>query len=297
VNAAYLVENAPLPLFRHIGGILATINHMAFKLFFPSNLAYDYDIPIPASFPGIGEWIIPLLLCFLIGYLAWNSRRQLFLVLLFLIPLFPYLNIVQIRAFFSERLATFDHYLLFTTVAMAPLVTNALLSLRREWRTYAVLVSCGIILFFAVYSHHLGGFWKTRETLLTRSIAVSPTLPRPYIFLGRVYLEQGKYEDAANVLEQSLALQMSLLNEVVNADIYQLLGDAYAFSGRYEEAERYYKLHLASVPDDIHSIQNLSQTLTAQRKGKEARTMVRRWLSLAPGDQNALTALSLLNGL
>jgi tetratricopeptide (TPR) repeat protein len=116
-------------------------------------------------------------------------------------------------------------------------------------------------------------------------------MPRSYFYLGQAYLDAGRYGEAIIAMEKGLAFKQGVPDPV----FYQVLGDAYAFSEKYAEAERYYTVHLRIRPEDTKTLQNLSLALMMQNKDKDARAVLQRWLKVAPEDPNALKLRSVLD--
>lgn len=277
-------------VLERIGGVIRAVNAMLVKFLYPVNLAYDYDLPWPDGIPP-AESILPVLLLLYLLWLVLRERRQLLaLCLLPLVTILPYSNIVPLRHNMAGRMVFYDHYLLFAIVLCAPLLTRMLLGFSDLWRRRALLFMLLISVGLAAYDFRLYGFWQTRESLYGRIIAVSPMLPKGYLFLGKSYLEQGRHVEAVGVLQKIFTLEGWYPTYL---EAYRELGNAYAYIGRYAEAEQEYRRHLQHLPRDRGSLQNLSAALIMQEKYGEAREIILQWIGYYPEDQDARYNLQL----
>jgi len=271
-------------VFERIGGVFRAVNAMLVKFLYPVNLAYDYDLPWPDGIP-LAESLLPALLLLLLLWLVLRERWQLLaLCLLPLVAILPYSNIVPLRHNMAGRMVFYDHYLLFAIVLCAPLLTRMLLGFSDLWRRRALIIMLLLTVGLAACDFRIYGFWQSRESLYRRIIAVSPGLPKGYLFLGKSYLEQGRHAEAIGVLRTIFTLEDWYPTYL---EAYRELGNAYAYSGRYAEAEQEYRLHLQHLPRDRGSLQNLSATLIMQEKYGEAREIILQWIGYYPEDQDA----------
>ncbi len=286
-----VVAVSPVSWESRIGGVFRTASMALEKFLLPVNLTYEYDIRWPASLALSPEWVAPFLTGIIAIFLVFRKRfRLLFLLMLSLIPFLPYLNIVPLRHIIEGNIVYYDHYLLFSVVAASALLTRCLLSISPRWQRYALVTLSIVGIFFIFYDHRLSGYWKTRESLYRHEIELAPRISRPYYFLGQTLLEKGRYDEALR-----LFLTAGSMNQPSpSKDFYQWLGDAYAFSGRYPEAEWAYKMHLTLRPGDRKSLQNLSSTLIMLNRDEEAREVIRTLLSLYPNDSDARGNLDLI---
>lgn len=285
LHAGVVEQGEGLGVVARVGGVIRLLNVMLVKFFYPVNLSYDYDLLWPKGFLSPLECLLPLLTLLLLCWLAFRRNwRLLLLTLLVLASLLPYSNIVPLRHNVRGQMVFYDHYLLFATMLSVPLLARLLLALGERWRTGLIPVLIILTAVVTLYDYRLHGFWKTRETLYQRIIAVGPKLPKGYLFLGKSYNEQGRYAEAIPVLEKIFTLENWFPTYVEG---YRELGDAYAYSGRYADAERAYRRHLEYQPKDRGSLQNLSSALIEQRKCQDARAVILQWLAYYPDDRNA----------
>ena len=291
LQAGVITAHPGLSVESRIGGIVRILNTAVQHVLLPLNLTYDYEIRWPDSLNIGEEWVLPLLMIAGIAWFSYKRRyRILFFAAAFLIPLLPYLSIVPLTGITKRHMVYYDHYLLFSCMAGPLLLTRWSLSISGRWKIPFLLAASCLSLIFMVQDNHLAAFWKTRETLYKRSIAVNPRLPRAYYFLGQLYIEQRRCDEAANSLSRGLSLQQ----DAPDMNLYPVLGDAYSCSGNYLEAEKTYRQYLAYRPNDVRTLQNLSGALIMLGKEREAKEVIKRWLLLSPEDPAALHALSLL---
>jgi tetratricopeptide (TPR) repeat protein len=165
-----------------------------------------------------------------------------------------------------------------------------LLSVAVPWRRPVIAGIAVLLILFVFQDVRLSSFWRSGESLYQRSIALAPGISRPYYFLGKIYLDKGRYAEALALFTSARAMNQPY----PTVDVYQWMGQAYASLGRYSEAAEYYRMHLAFKPDDKASLQNLSSSLIMLKRDEEARTVIQRLLSLYPADPGALANLSIL---
>ncbi len=291
-RAGVVVKAPDLTLLARIGGIIRTFNAMLVKVLLPVDLTYDYDIPWPSGLPPFSEWLLPLAVVLMLALLAWQRRWQLFtLSLLPLLTLAPYLNIIPLRHNVSGQIVFYDHYLLFFLVACVPLLSTLLVRVPPRWQRLAAVSSLLLALVWSACGFRLYGFWKNRETLYGRVIHVSPDLPKGYMFLGRLYFDNGRYEEAKPLFHRLLATKAWF---PAFGDALRYLGDCYAFTGDYAQAEEAYRRYLKVMPRDISAMQNLSSALISLGKLSEAEEVILGWLAVAPDDPSAQFNLQLV---
>jgi hypothetical protein len=86
-SGSNVIGAAGLTAGERVGGIVRTVSTAAWKVVFPVNLSYDYDIPWPGSFNFGVEWVVPVSVIAMLTYLFLKKRyKVLFLCLLALIP-------------------------------------------------------------------------------------------------------------------------------------------------------------------------------------------------------------------
>jgi tetratricopeptide (TPR) repeat protein len=292
LKAGVVAQTGDLSVAARFGGIIRTVNKMLGTLLAPQGISYDYDLPWPVSFPPFMEWLLPLgMVAGLLFLLITRRYRLLLLFVIVLLPLAPYLNIIPLGHTVNGQMVYYDHYLLFT-LFLVPLILSSLFDRLTDgaWRASFVWITM-IAIFYAGYSYHLYGFWQTRESLYRRIVEISPGLSKGYFFLGRTYLEQERYPQAIQMLNRVFTTR-NWLPEFI--DTFQMLGDAYAFSGNYRKGIENYRKHLQHKPRDLKSLQNLSTALIMAEDYREATAATNDLLAKYPGDGVGLRNLQLI---
>jgi len=101
-----------------------------------------------------------------------------------------------------------------------------------------------------------------------------------YFIAGEIALQQGSWEQAAELLEEGARVEDSLsYGEPPQwlQPIRHTLGAVYLKSHRYEDAERVYREDLAKWPDNGWSLYGLSRALQLQGKPEEASEVKRQY--------------------
>lgn len=275
-------EGLDVFLAAKVGGTIRIFNIMLLKLVYPAGLSYEYEIRWPQGLNLSPEWVIPIIVIVAVLYLALKKRHiVLFLALMSLIPLGPYLNIIPIRHGYQDYMVHYDHYLLMPLALSAPLLARTISHVPDRSLRWLIAIAAIVMALFAYIDYQQSGIWKNKVTLYERCIETAPDIARSYYFLGEAYIDNKRYEDAAIVLSTGYQLDSNDMN------ILKSLGDSYSFGGKYAEAEKLYKEHLQHSYD-IGVIQNLTNTLILQGKFEEARSYLNIWLAKSPGQREAL---------
>lgn len=283
-SGSNVVGAAGLTAGERVGGIVRTVSTAAWKILFPVNLSYDYDITWPGSFNFGVEWVVPVCVIVILTYLFLKKRyKVLFLCLLALIPFFPYANAMPLKHVVPGNIVYYDHYLLFTLAAASPLMTRGALTLPGRLNKRLLVFALVLGAVYAAADYRLAGFWRTQADLYGRIIKLSPRLSRAYYFLGKDYLEKERYDKALELFQKA-----SSMGQTPPDNYYSWLGNAYAFSEDYERAVSAYREQLRTKPDEKAAMQNLSSALIMLKRYDEAMAVVDRLLLLYPGDASAL---------
>lgn len=283
-SASHVVGEQGLSAGARLGGIARTVSTAPLKILFPVNLSYEYDIRWPESFNFGLEWAVPVFLAFMLAWLFIGKRHKaLFLCLLAVVPFLPYTNAVPLKHVVPGNIVYYDHYLLFTMAGLAPLLTRGALSLPRSMDKALLALALITAFAYAAVDFRLAGFWQTQAGLYERIISVSPRLARSYYFLGKDYLDKEKYDRALELFRKA-----SSMGQTPPDNYYSWLGNAYAFSGDYENAAAAFREHLRSKPDEKAAMQNLSSALIMMGRHDEAAALVEKVLIKYPADADAL---------
>jgi len=113
---------------------------------------------------------------------------------------------------------------------------------------------------------------KLCEKLCARSDADSASLS----LLGEIYFHQGRFPDAAVVLQRAIQLEPD------NAAVCSMLADSSLHQGQTAKAAEYYRMALQQRPDDPKLLTNLAGILSGMHRSSEAEPLLRRAVQLAP---------------
>jgi Flp pilus assembly protein TadD len=111
---------------------------------------------------------------------------------------------------------------------------------------------------------------------------------RAFFDVGTSCLRQGRYDEAAFYLRQSLQFQPDDPVALNN------LGTVFWLTGRNDEAERYYRRAFALNPNDYSIANNLGNTLWIQTSFEEGAKFYRRALELRPDSADTWMNLGVL---
>lgn len=290
-RAGVVEKSADIDLISRFGGTIRSLDMMLGKFFLPVNLSYDYDFIWPKGLPSFQEWLLPLAVVSALLLMLYKKRYEfLSISLLMLLTLVPYCNMIPLHHNNSGQMVFYDHYLLFATMLCASLLTMLLLALQERARIKGVAAAIVLSMLLTSYNFYLFRFWKDRESLYSRIIQISPSLPKGYLFLGKALNEKGRYKESIDTLSRLFTLNNWF---PVYLEAYREIGNAYAFSGQMSAAETAYRNHLEYQPKDRTTLQNLSATLIAQSKYEDARAIILSWLTYYPGDSDAIHNLQL----
>ncbi len=268
---------SPLVPEARIGGVIVTVNQAILHILIPAHLSYEYDLSWPTGIAAGWQWLLPAALALLLAALLYFRKRMLLMFVLFLIiPFLPSANIIPLKHVLKGHLVFYDHYLLFSCMAAVPLAAQAInAGLQSRWRPLAIAVPIALAVVFAVYDHHLSGFWQTKERFYQRNIEMAPGLSRSYHMLGEVYYSEGRYVEARDLAERALAKNREGRQGYKEADVIELIGDASYRAGMFERAEAAYREYL-TLKSDPEVMQKFYFTLREEGKGREADDVKRR---------------------
>jgi tetratricopeptide (TPR) repeat protein len=276
-----------------ISTIVRTFYTFASHLLMPTNLSFEYEIARPTKLITNHEWL-PTLICLVTLAYLWRRRlyQALFGALAALIVLIPYLNIMPLRHGFPVYIVHYDHYFLLTLAILPILLASIFLSNRLQKLRMAILLAmAGLTAYFTYQSHQMTYVWNTRETLYSHITQSAPNIPRGFIYLAQARMEHKQYQSAIQPLLTALKLGPD--------DKYALylLANAYAFTHRYHEAEKYFSRAYLFDRTNISLLQNYASTLIQLKKYSLAREILNDLLEQSPGNASALYNLRLLNNL
>jgi TolB-like protein/Tfp pilus assembly protein PilF len=110
-----------------------------------------------------------------------------------------------------------------------------------------------------------------------RAVALAPNSGRENIWMALVYHLDGRHEEAVRYVEQALRF-----DPLGPAWYLRVLGQAYSWVGRYEEAIAAYKKSLQRAPKDILTHLHLATTYTWADRQEDAHAQVTEVLKINP---------------
>jgi tetratricopeptide (TPR) repeat protein len=110
----------------------------------------------------------------------------------------------------------------------------------------------------------------TVEEIYNHILEINPNYAAAYNFLGYLYLNQGRYEDAETAMRRYAFVAPDLANP------HDSLGEVLMTIGRYEEAEVEFRTALAKQPDFFYSLINIGGIYIARGEVDRALTLFDR---------------------
>lgn len=124
--------------------------------------------------------------------------------------------------------------------------------------------------------HHRVGRFAQAEEIYNQVLQTDPDHPDALHYLGAIASAQGKYEDAAKLIDHAIRIKPS-------RSMHYNLGNAFRELKRLDEAAGSYRRALVLDPDYAEAHTNLGSVLLAQGKSDEAAESYRHALAIKPG--------------
>jgi protein O-mannosyl-transferase len=131
-------------------------------------------------------------------------------------------------------------------------------------------------------------FWHDGVTLMRHATECTPQSPAAHQFLGEALLHEGKWEESAKELEQSIRMLPTHLPARLG------LGNAYRKLGRYDQSIACFKEVLAIDQKSAEAYRGIGLTYCAQDQYKDAEYHYRKALEIDPQCAAALVNLASL---
>ncbi|AHJ11387.1 tetratricopeptide repeat protein [Sulfurospirillum multivorans] len=109
-----------------------------------------------------------------------------------------------------------------------------------------------------------------------------------YYNLGTIFQKQEKLEEAIEMYEKAIALQLN------HANVYYNLGVILKTQNRFEEAATFYEKAIALSPDHANAYTNLGNIRKEQNRLEEAMALYEKAIALNPNNTNAHLNKSLI---
>jgi tetratricopeptide (TPR) repeat protein len=288
---------SPYPTF------LAMINvfvEYIIYLIVPVYLDHLYWTPVPQTILG-RQVLLSLAVIFLLALLAWRSFRRdrvfFFCLGWFFISLLPVLNIVPLVILRADR------YMYLPAIGFFYLVSWGLWKIHQgEYKSFRFPV---FLLFpllvagtYSLLTMERNKLWKDPVLFWEENLRKFPQSKWPYRYIGHIYLDRGKYDQAISyfqlrlkedpedtVLLNGLAIAYKDKNDLKKAEellaqairlepkdsgSYNNLGTIYYQKGEMERAKSYLQKALEVDPKNAAARDNLGAVFYSRNKWKEA---------------------------
>jgi len=230
------------------------VMHYISLLFYPTpgRLNLDYDFPLSYSlFSPVTTFIAITIIIGMLGLALLTARKYRlysFCILWFLGNLVIESSTIPLEIIFEHRTYLPSMMVIFLLVIL----------IHRFIEKRKVLIVCfvSVTLLFSYWTHTRNKVWQDELTLWTDTQKKSPNKARANLYLGILYTENDRIEEAIPVLKKALYLYMEEIrfqknvNQVNTAFNLVALGAAYMKKGEYPEAIRYSKRALQYLPYD-----------------------------------------------
>jgi hypothetical protein len=235
--------------------------HYISLLFYPApgRLNLDYNFPLSYSLLSPPITIIAILVITgMLGlaiYTARKNRLYSFCILWFLGNLVIESSTIPLEIIFEHRTYLPSMMAIFFLVIL----------LHRLVKNKKMLVVClvSVALLFSYWTHTRNKVWKDELTLWTDNQKKSPNKARTNLYLGLIYSDKDRVDEAIPVLQKALFLYMQEIqlqrnvNHRNTAFYLAALGTAYMKKGEYPKAIRFLKRALKESPYDESTHYNL----------------------------------------
>lgn len=285
-------------------------------LFLPYGQALDHGYPFADSYLTLQSGLAGVGLLLLMA-LAWRMRRTRpeisFAIAWFFASLAVESSFIPLDALFEHRLyVPMFGFALAVTAAIARIPSRG----GRLW-IIGVLILCYAVLSFqrnllwvdpiAFYEDNLrktphnvrvhvelarcymlAKRHTAAERLLNRAVELAPASADAFVYLGTLYDETGRQEDAIAAYKKAIAFQPSLVKAYVE------LAVVYSKRKEYAVAEELLRRVIATQKPTASAYYNLGVVLYMQKKNDAARDAFRSAVTLAPYDADALYNLGIV---
>jgi len=128
---------------------------------------------------------------------------------------------------------------------------------------------------YSTHNNNLNSLGNEEE-MLKREIKKGTDNGETYDKLGKLYISQGRYNEAEEILKEGLE------EDSDKEYIHELLGKVYINQGRYDEAEEILKEGLEKYPNKWYAYQNLGRLYIDQSRYNEAEEILKEGLEKYP---------------
>jgi protein O-mannosyl-transferase len=277
-NAITPGESLPLPL-RMQNAALAYVVYLQ-QTFYPAKLAVLYPLPAGGFHVLKGLGAVMLLAIISGGVFAWRKKYPFLLVgwLWYLGMLVPVSGLVQVGL-----QAHADRYTYLPQIGLGILVTWLLAErfTRPRQRMWLGGLAVIVITALAVSACQQSAFWKTSESLWTRTLEVTSQNAAAHNNLGNALFQKGQVNEAIAQYQETLAIQPD------HAKAHYNLGNALAGQSKLDEAISEFQKALAIQPDQADVLNNLGTVLLENGQVDEAIVQLQKTLAIQPDQAGA----------
>ena len=229
------------------GGAVATLSFIPFslriknallsyvsyirKMLWPSDLAIFY----PASKISLGTAVAAALLLIGISFLVLKRmRRNPYLAVgwfWYFITLVPVIGLLQVG---GQSMA--DRYTYIPLIGLFIMIVWGVAEIGTMWprlRSVLLVVAGGALVACSYLSWVQVKFWQNDLILYSHAIETTKKNYVAYLFLGNVYMDEGKIDKAIDQYLNSMKISPTLM-------AFHYLGNAYYAQGKFEQANSYY---------------------------------------------------------
>lgn len=247
------------------------------KLIWPAALSFIYSRWTIAP-TQIVQWL-PLIAAVALVAVSFRFRHRtrapLAAVLLFGGTLFPVLGFLNVYPFRYSYVA--DHFQYVASLGIIALGGAGLGAMMARWGKSGRLAATGVVVALAVMAWTHAGAFRNQETLWRTTIARNPNGYLAWLNLGAYLVKQGRFDEAAALLERARTLNPS------NGEEYNNLGILEIVAGRYESAVPLLREAVKLSPRSVEARDNFGHALRKVGRTQEAILQLEEALRLEPG--------------
>jgi tetratricopeptide (TPR) repeat protein len=254
-----------LPLSLRINNALISYVNYARQMFWPSDLALSYPMPVRGiPTPDVA---LSVFLLVIVSAAVFVGRRHRFLLtgwLWYLLMLAPVIGILQVGT-----QARADRYTYLPQIGLYLVIVWGLVELCAARRLFRpILAGIAVILVGAlmIRARIQVTYWRNSESLWTRALECNPANFVAQNNLGSALLQQGKIDEAIAHLRLGVQIKPGFSKALNN------LGYALIKKGNADDAIVYLERALKADPDDVEAQHNLGRAFL--EKGLPDRAIV-----------------------
>jgi tetratricopeptide (TPR) repeat protein len=177
------------------------------KLAIPSGYAAEYDKVFARDYFSVNT-VTSIFLLLLIALALYTFRQRYPMGVIctgwFFLTLLPVLNLLPTHPVIADRYAYIPSFGIILLVAYA---ANSIK--RPSWRLTAAISGILLVTVLAILAIKQNSVWKNNESLWRHNIKTAPLAVKPYTNLGRVYFQNGRFQEAFPLFDRARRLSPS----------------------------------------------------------------------------------------